>query len=222
MTALGAGKDPATLMTTRGPRIFADDFSRDSIATNWRIVVGKWLVKQDALSAENPTEQDHSTIRRDISEANVVFQFDFRLGGATALHFTVNDAQDHVVRVMLSPDGMQLRKDGSKTDTSDVAKILDRSSMRFDPATRYTLLVEILGTEAVARIDETHVVSGSDPKIDRVKGSFGFATSGNGILIDNVQAWRATANPEWTATKAKLQARKSEKAQSHDAPGRRP
>jgi len=204
LNTFAAGKDPETLMTVRGKQVVADDFSGPSISAAWTVQAGKFALKGGALSAV-PSGDDHGTLRHEIAVRDAVIQFDFKLGRGGILHMSVNGVNghgDHIVRVMLSEKGFDLRKDGSKTDTSDTHKVLDHAAVDLADGRWHTLVIEISGTQALAHIGDRHVL-GSDPKIERPKGSFGFPMGGD-ALVDNVVVWEAKPNPQWPAAKAKL------------------
>jgi hypothetical protein len=211
--ALAAGKAPETLMTVRGKQIFADDFSGASISPAWAVHAGKFALKDGALTAL-PSGDDHGTLRHEIAARDAVVQFDFKLGAGGILHVSVNGVNghgDHIVRVMLSPKGFDLRKDGSKTDASDQHKVLDRAVVDLADGRWHTMVVEISGQQVLARVGDKHVL-GSDPKIERPKGSVGFPMGGD-ALVDKVTVWEAKPNLEWPSAKAKLQAGRSQKTQ---------
>src|SRR5262249_28810373 len=112
--AFAAGKDPETLMTIRGKQVFADDFSGASISTAWSVQAGKFALRGGGLAAV-PSGDDHGTLRREVAFRDGVVQFDFKLGRGDILHVSVNGVHghgDHIVRVMLSEKGFDLRKDG--------------------------------------------------------------------------------------------------------------
>jgi hypothetical protein len=205
---LAAAKDLPATMTVRGRRIFAADFSAPSLGSDWYVVGGKWLVREGALTAEPSHGSEHATIRKDLEFTDAVLQFDFKLSAGSFFHLSINGVHghgDHLVRVIVDEKGFQIRKDGSKTDSSDAHRPLARASVELKPGTWHTMVVEILGDEVLARIGDGAAAFGSDPKIARPKGSFGFPTAGNAVLIDNVAVWQASANPGWKAAKAKLQ-----------------
>src|SRR5262245_27299197 len=213
LNAFAAGKDPETLMTTRGKQVFKDDFSGASISPGWAVQAGKFALKDGALTAV-PSGDDHGTLRHEIALRDAVVQFDFKVGRGGILHVTLNGVNghgDHIVRVMISEKGFELRKDGSKTDTSDTHKVLDRAVMELADGRWHTMVVEITGRQALARVGDKHVL-GSDPKIERPKGSLGFPMGGD-ALVDNVAVWEATPNPQWPAAKAKLQTERPQKTQ---------
>lgn len=203
--------------------MFADDFSGDSISSDWKVIVGKWLLKAGALTTAPSNGKDQGTIRKELSFGDAVLQFGFKFARGGVLHLSVtgvNGYRDHIFRVMLKEQGFDLRKDGSKNDPSDVATVLDSAALDFVEGRWYTMLVEMLGQQVLARVGESHVL-GTDPKISRPKEGFGFPMGG-GVLLDNVAVWKGTANPGWTVSKTKLQARQSQRTGPGSGAGTRP
>ncbi|QOV87809.1 LamG domain-containing protein [Humisphaera borealis] len=197
-------KDMPTLLATRGKQVLADDFSSPTMDAKWKPAKGKWDIKDGALhGVEVASDMHAAAIRTDLKHGNAVYQFDFKFENGKVIHLSINGAKGHICRVTISPDGFQVRKDGSKTDTTDKPALLDSCKMAFEQGKRYTMVVECVGNEMIARVDDAHFAFGSDAKVASEKTNFGFPISGEGS-IDNVRVWEASANPDWAKTKEKL------------------
>lgn len=216
-------KEMTPLLAVRGKQILADDFSGPSLDSRWTTAKGKWQIKDGVLTGVEVASDMHAaTLRTDLKHTDAVYQFDFSFApeGKT-IHFSLNGAPGHLCRVSISPGGFQVRKDASKKDAADKAVLLDSCKMTFEPGKTYTMLVECVGGEIVARVDDKHFAFGEDAKVSKEKTNFGFPIAGAGS-IDNVKVWEATANPEWAKTKAKLAASHPEKMTPPARPAKKP
>ena len=66
----------------------------------------------------------------------------------------------------------------------------------------HTVVVEIRGSELLARLDGDKVAFGSDPAIDMEKTNYGLTVAGETVSFKNFRVWEATPNSSWEATKA--------------------
>ena len=217
----GESKDMPTLLAVRGKQVLADNFSSPSLDSKWKPAKGKWDIKDGALhGVEVAADMHAAAIRTDLKHNDAVYQFDFKFDNGKTMHLSINGAKGHICRVTITPDGFQVRKDGSKTDTTDKPALLDSCKMTFEQGKAYSMVVECVGNEMLARVDEKHFAFGSDAKVSSDKTNIGFPISGEGC-IDNVKVWEAKANPDWAATKVKLTAEHPEKMQPA-RPARKP
>lgn len=205
-------KDMDTLLTTRGKQVMSDDFSKPSLDSKWKPAKGKWEIKDGALKGTELASDMHpAVIHAPIAQTDGVYQFDFCFEGGKATHLSLNGAKGHICRVIISPTGFQVRKDGSKTDEKDKGVLLDSCKMNFEKGKWYTMIVETSGKEVLARVDDKHFAFGEDDKVASPKAMFGFPVSGDSVCIDNVKVWEATPNSKWAATKEKLKSEHPEK-----------
>lgn len=220
----GDAKDPPTVMTVRGKQLLADDFSKPAIDPRWTAGKGKWEVKDGALRGVEVAADKHAaTVRTSLPHADAVYQFDVRFdAGGKVAHLSINAAKGHVARVTITPGGFQVRKDASKTDPADKAVVLDSCKMTFDPGTWYTMVVEVSGTEMLARVGDKHFAFGADAKLATPKANIGLPVSGDGVSLDNVKVWEAAANPDWAKAKQKLSAEHPERMSPATPRGKKP
>ena len=206
-------EDLKPLMAVPGKQLMSEDFSGGSVPAAWKGLKGKWSVEDGALKGVRLAADNHpGVVGVDLKNTNAIFQFDFKLGAnGQGGSFSLNDSHGHVCRVNITSKGFALLKDGSKTDKSDAGKTLDTCAADFKPGQAYTMMVEVVGDEMVAHIDAQHYAIGSDAKINREKTIVRFTVVGDDLVLDNVKIFEATASPDWTQAKAKLQA-------SHPAP----
>ena len=73
------------------------------------------------------------------------------------------------------------------------------------PGEWHTLSLEMLGKDILASVDGKEVAFGTHSGLERGKAVVGLIVSGKSASFKNLRAWEATANPNWAATRAKLQ-----------------
>ncbi len=181
----------------KGEPLVDDDFSREGpLAVPWSKPKGKWQVKDGALwGSEVKTDQHAAVPHYNQRNHNLIVQFDFELHGAKFLHLSFNHAKGHLWRLMISEKGLVLQKDKVKKDPGSKAEQLARAAVAIKPGERHTLSVEIIGPQIVARLDDKTTLKASDPVFDAEKPNIRFIVRGESVLLDNIKAWQAVANP---------------------------
>jgi hypothetical protein len=223
--ALAGENLPKTLMTERGKLLLSEDFSKPvekaaappagakkaakkaekgaakaapaPWTTGWRLRPGKWEFADGAMKGTELKEDAHGAVARyPFKFKEAVIQYDVRLDGCKQTTFSVNDAKEHVCRVLISKDGFKAQKDDHDHTGPDKAKPFTTVAQPIAPGTWHTVLIEIKGEEMVATIDGKSS-AGSDPLIATDKANFGFTVSGDGASFRNLRVWEAKANPAW-------------------------
>jgi hypothetical protein len=223
---------PKTLMTERGKLLLSEDFARPvETATpsaaakgaakgaakkaaakaapapwtsGWRLRPGKWEFVGGAMKGTELKEDQHGAVARyPFQFKDAVIQYEVRLDGCRMTTFSVNDAKDHVCRVLINKDGFKAQKDDNDHAGPDKAKVFNNVALPIKPGEWKTVLIEIKGGEMVATIDGRSS-AGSDPLIATDKANFGFTVSGEGASFRNLRVWEALPNKDWERNKAKL------------------
>lgn len=193
-----AGEDlPKTLMTERGKLVFSDDLNK----TAWKAGKGKWEIADGAMrGAELKADMHGAVARKPLKFQDAVIQYDVRLDGCKTTSFSINDAKEHVARVMITPAGFRAQKDDHDHDGPDKAKPFNQVALPIKLGTWHTVLIEIKGEEMIATVDGKSSF-GSDPLIGTAKANFGFTVAGETASFRNLRVWEATANPAWEQNK---------------------
>lgn len=192
--------DLTARLSTRGKLLFSDDFSSGALGAEWKPLKGTWEVADGALRGKEKAEDMHAAVLKYMRPyRNLAVQFSFKFDGAKQASLSM-DGKGHVCRVVLTPAGFTLRKDGTK-DKTVKAVDLGKGAVEFKPGAWHTMLVEVVGDTLLAQVDDKVVAHGSNAGIDVDKASIGFPVSGEGFVIDDVRVWEATANPEWAKLK---------------------
>ena len=205
---------PTTLLAVPGKLLINDDLSQPPQKSVWRIGPGDWTVADGSLKGVE-REKDHhgAVIRRPLKFKNAIIRYEFQFAGAKASSFSVNDAKEHVCRVLLGPKIFRAQKDDHDHAGPDKPVVFQSKRVDIAPGEWHTLVVEIVGPEMVATLDGKHTSFGSDDLLATEKANFGFTVSGDHMLFRNLAVWEAELNPDWSATKDELA-----KASKADAP----
>jgi Domain of Unknown Function (DUF1080) len=203
---------PATLMTTRAEELLNDKLNATS--SDWKAAKGAWQVVDGALQGAELAKDKHpATYRRNLNFQDAVIQFDFKLEGAKVISFSINDAKGHVARVVIDAKGFQARKDDHDHEGADKSVTFNRVNTPITASTWHTMMLEISGTEILARLVTNDTVTlenmpislGQHEMIGVAKTNIGFTISGSSASFRNLQVFNALENTTWAATKQKLE-----------------
>ena len=87
-------------MCERGKLLFGDDFDKP-LGTAWRTAKGKWEVVGGAIQGSELKSDMHGAVtRHGMKLHDAVIQYSFKLEGARATTFSLNDATGHCCRVL--------------------------------------------------------------------------------------------------------------------------
>lgn len=231
-TLTAADNLPKTLMTERGKLLLSEDFAKPvekapaaapaaakgaakgaakkaapaPWTSGWRLRPGQWEFDGGAMKGTELAADMHGAVARfPFAFKDAVIQYDVRLEACKQTTFSVNDAKEHVCRVLINKDGFKAQKDDHDHTGPDKAKVFNTVALPLQPGTWHTVVVEIKGDEMVATIDGKSS-SGSDPLIATDKANFGFTVSGDGASFRNLRVWEAKANANWPQNKKLISA----------------
>lgn len=184
-------------MTQRGELLISDDLNQPPAAP-WRTSKGRWQIVDGALqSAELKSDMHAAVNRRAFKFTNAIFQFDFKLDGAKMVSLSINDAKEHVCRVLVQPGRFVVRKDDHDHEGPDQAVTFASEAVTLAPGTWHTITLELHGREMLARLDGTLVGYGAHDLIATEKHNFGFTCAGETASFRNLRVWDARPNPAW-------------------------
>lgn len=195
---------PETLMCQRGKLLFSDDFD-NPLGKAWRTAKGKWEVAGGVIQGSELKSDMHGAVTRHaMTLHDAVIQYSFKLDGARATTFSINDAKGHCCRVLINRAGFSVRKDDHDHDGPDRAVNLQTVKTPLQDGQWHTLVIELHGPELLARLDGNQVGYGSYEAIDVDKTNFGLTVGGESASFKNLRVWDATVKTDWPATKAKF------------------
>lgn len=205
-TAPGAPKkDLRSLMAERGDLLFRDSFIPGEWEKRWgksggAWQAGEWKAEDEAVRCrELPEEKHHTTLMTKVDVGDVIIQFSFKFEDCDQV-FVGFDAKEHIARVFITKDKLRLTKTTGIGPTTKSENI-DEVPVKLEPGTWHTVLLEIVGTEMIADIDETWFAYGSMDGIEIPKTSCSLMTSGKtGVAwFDEVAVWKPVKYADWEA-----------------------
>ena len=206
--------DPATLLAERGKLLLSEDFGKPvevakiekgkPATAGWRLRPGKWEFVDGAMKGSEVAADKHGAVARfPLEFQNVVIQYEIRLDGSRTSTLSINDAKEHVCRVLINPTGFTAQKDDHDHAGPDKAEVFGKAAMPIKEGEWKTVVLEIVGDEMVAHIDGK-AITGSNELIATKKANFGFTVAGESASVRNLRVWDATLNPTWSSTKASI------------------
>jgi hypothetical protein len=199
-----ATAEPKTLLAERGKLLFSDDLNEPPSKV-WHVAKGKWDVVDGAWHGEElPSDMHPAVVRHQLPFQDAIIQYSFKLEGAKQTTLSINDAKEHLCRVLIRPNGFTVQKDDHDHAGPDKAVVFKTITTPIKEGEWHTLVVEILGQEMLANLDGDKVGFGAHEMIGYPKANFGFTINGQGAAFKNLRVWEALPNKNWAETKAKL------------------
>lgn len=169
-------------------------FSAGKLPAGWQTRVGDFRVEEGALVlAEMPEDKHNGVLVIPRANRDLAVSFDFRLDGAKALALSFDvkpgtpGRKGHLFRVVLRPDGFAILRDPDKSNPEIKRAKLAEVKTAFEAGKWYTLHVEHVGFEVIARVGEDHVAKASDPLLALPKPGLRFVITGQSARIDNLK-----------------------------------
>ena len=198
---------PKTLLAERGKLIVSDDL-KQPLGAGWRVGKGKWEVADGAIRSSELAADAHGAVARyDLKFDDAVIQYSFKLDGAKTTTLSINTTKGHLCRVLITPNGLSIRKDDMDKKGPDKAVVLQENKQPIAAGQWHTLVVEIRGQELLTSLDGQPVALGEHEAIAAMKANFGLTVAGESVSFKSLRVYEALPNPNWPATKTQLQAK---------------
>ena len=139
---------------------------------------------------------------------DVAIRFDFQFRGAEEIRLVTGGGGHYNF-------GVHIRRNRFRVKTADdksvpyFPTILGECPFNFEKGKWYTMQVEVVGEEILARLDAKHFVVGKHPMLNRQRSYFAFQVDQSGAAIDNVGIWHAKAKNGWGSVVQSLVKRQS-------------
>ncbi|MBI1354671.1 MAG: hypothetical protein GC160_10015 [Acidobacteria bacterium] len=197
---------PETRLATPGELIISQPFhTADGLAAKgapgFQQLIGHWEVR-DGVLVGNELASDHHTAscidRTVFTDAVITAQV--QLGDAERIAILMRDdiaPNHHLARVFLTPDSLWVQH-MSGISKSTKSEILEKKAAPFDPSQWYTVVIEVVGDEILARIGDQTIYA-KHARFQATKGIVGMLVKGQNARFRNVAVWHATPNPAWRA-----------------------
>lgn len=207
VTPLVAADAPATLLAQPDKEILSDALTKDSKAAEWKIAKGKWERTADGIRVEELPADNHGAAGRvPMKLQDFVAAFEFRLDGAKVISLSINDAKEHVARVMITPTAFRVQKDDHDHDGPDKGVVFLNQAQAFEAGTWHRVVLEMVGDTMVATVDGKFSGFGSNDLFKAEKANPGFTCGGQSATFRNLVIWSAKAEPKasWKETSVQI------------------
>lgn len=204
---LVAADAPATLLAQPDKEILNDALTKDSKAAEWKVAKGKWERTADGIRVEELPADNHGAAGRvNMKLQDFVAAFEFRLDGAKVVSLSINDAKEHVARVMITPTAFRVQKDDHDHDGPDKGVVFLNQAQAFEAGTWHRVVLEMVGDTMVATIDGKFSGFGSNDLFKAEKANPGFTCGGQSATFRNLVIWSAKAEPKasWKETSVQI------------------
>ncbi len=164
----------------------------------------EWWEARDGILVRNdlPGENKRIFIKKP-EYKDVVIQFDFQFRGAEEIRLVTGGGGYYNF-------GVHIRHNRFRVKTADdksvpyFPTILGECPFQFEEGKWYTMQVEVMSDEILARLDAKHFVLGKHPMLNRKREYFAFQVDQSGAAFDNVGIWHAKAKNGWESARHPL------------------
>jgi len=208
-TPVLAEDKPKTFLAEPGKSICTETFTGSAMPEGWRSAKGKWEPSADGVKgAEIPADKHGAVTRKQVKFKDVVIAFDVKIDGARTATFSINDAKEHVARMLFNATGFTVQKDDHDHDGPDKAVVFGKVAKPLKSGEWHTAVIEIVGDTMLGSLDGQNATFGSDALIATEKANIGLTVGGESASFRNLRMWEATPKADWAATKGKLSSAK--------------
>ncbi|MGA0133319.1 MAG: hypothetical protein ACO3ND_03060 [Opitutales bacterium] len=207
VSPLRAADAPATLLAQPDKELLNDALTKDAKAAAWKVAKGKWERTAEGIRVEELPADNHGAAGRvPMKLQDFVATFEFRLDGAKVVSLSINDAKEHVARVMITPTAFRVQKDDHDHEGPDKAVVFLNQAQKLEAGTWHSVVLEMVGDTMVATIDGKLSGFGSDDLFKAEKANPGFTCGGQSATFRNFVLWSAKAEPKagWKEASARI------------------
>ena len=209
----GAAEAPVTLLAQPDKEIIADTLLKDAKGAEWKIAKGKWERTAEGIRVEELPADNHGAAGRVPTKLqDFVAAFEFRLDGAKSISLSINDAKEHVARVLITPTALRVQKDDHDHDGPDKSVLFLHQAEKFEAGTWHRVVLEMVGDTLVATIDGKISAFGRDDLFKAEKANPGFTCAGQSATFRHLVIWSAKAEPKASWKEASVKIAESMKA----------
>jgi hypothetical protein len=204
---LCAADAPVTLLAQPDKELVSDALTKDAKVAEWKIAKGKWERTAEGIRVEELPDDKHGAAGRVTTKLqDFVAAFEFRLDGAKSISLSINDAKEHVARVMITPTSLRVQKDDHDHDGPEKSIVFLNQAQAFEAGSWHSVVLEMVGDTMVATIDGKISGFGSDDLFKAEKANPGFTCAGQSATFRNFVIWSAKAVPKatWKETSVKI------------------
>lgn len=179
----------AAVASEPGTLVLEDQFNDPAIHNAWRAAKGEWKQEGGTLrGVEIATDKHAAVVRRKVAFQDGQVQLRFRLDGARQLALSINGANGHICRVVVTPKGFRIAKDpdGKK---GEKAQTLAASTSTIPTGEWHELALTLDGTKMTAKIGAA-TLTGEHPGIAEPKADVGLPVGGSSASFDWIKVYK--------------------------------
>ncbi len=199
----------------KGELLFSDDFERNELGENWKIIIPAFEIKEGALFGLQARDDHGSVGRVYVPMKDLVAEFRFNLAGSKTFNVVFDDKNHkgshagHICRVAVTPTQVRLGDDKEGIMRNDIFE------MRRDPNLKakademikgrgttvkttveldqwHSMKIEIVGDLMQVSLNDVILGQLKSPGIAHLtKESLHFTVNGTGVLFDDLMIWKA-------------------------------
>ena len=190
-----------------GSVIFEDNLSE--IREGWGMGNGEWKNDEEgALIGKELEADDHAaTFRRNLQLENAVIQFSFKLDGARATTFSIDNSTGHLCRLSINASGFTAQKDDNDKDKGpDTGEKYNSIEMDLADGEWHTAMFEMVGDTVLAQVDgeDDEISIGAHEMFTGSTTKIGFTISGESVHFKDLRVWEAQPKEGWESDRDKL------------------
>ena len=188
----GKNTELKPILAKPGKTLLEQNFDHGGFDKLWSMPKGDWQITDGMIvGKEKPADKHAGVLSLGLPNHDSILQFSLKLDGAAGFDISYNHPKGHLFRVVITKDGLTIRKDGDKKDKSIKAAELGKAAGKFEPGQWVTLLVEVKGDKVVVQADNGAKAEGSDPRLAMEKVNYRFVTRGAAVDIDDLKITEA-------------------------------
>jgi len=194
----------------------AEAFAEGEDKGTWHFL--EWWEARGGLLVRNdlPGENKRIFIKKP-EYKDVAIRFDFQFRGAEEIRLVAGGGGHYNFGVHIRRNRFRVKTPGDKSVPYFPA-ILGECPFNFEKGKWYTMQVEVVGEEILARLDAKHFVVGKHPMLNRKREYFAFQVDQSGAAFDNIGIWHAEMKKGWESVRQPLIKKQSTRPWSRRAP----
>ena len=201
--ALSSHAADAPLLGVPGKIIFENKLDA-GLPSPMKAAKGAWENGSGALRGSEKPEDKHGAVARLPNKlGDFIAEYEVKLDGARTTTFTVNAVKDHMARIMIGTDFVQVQRDDNDHEGPDKAVVFGRFKTKLEPGTWHKVRMEMVGDTMLGQVDDI-IGFGSSELFKQDRMAPGFTVAGQSAEFRNFKITEATLNPEWEKVKATL------------------
>lgn len=195
----GPATDLEPTLGQRGKLLLDEKFDSAALPSGWTRNTGELAVHEGALRSRERAADNHvAAFRKALPLQDCVIQLDVKLDGPATFHLGFDPAkgelkkQGHLFSLIIAPEAWSITEHANKADKSSKNKVLARAAANFPRGEWFTLVLEVKGDTAIARVTGHEPLRATAPDFRVKKPGLVFRVGGKADhagSIDNVKVW---------------------------------